>query len=401
MTSCGLGTWSIRKCWVECIVLPQNWWVAIDIASMSCSLTVAKVFWSIWNVSFLFWIKKNGGTVMEVFLGRVQAERCIARESQWDIVQQKALLGQDVFAGSSLCEWTMHSVKSGCDLCEDDFPKRKRRHEYQFFCCGCLWLFHAKFFCLPVDSSERRNAGPGWIMHQHDVECSHSSSMTAAFSWRNRSLETVREEVTGGVHVFPSSRRFVSLMPQCTCLESAFRRCELRHSVALKTELWRSIEVVLAGNHYVAELSTGFEKSLIYQLLPSAFGDQSGGMLVLLKKFKKKRTERGSSSSGKDRYMRVLVWTFKIWPALFIRRKEPVCAKQNSWFNKWRIDVAFSSHCTSRRNSGVVERNPSVSGTSLLEEIVPLNEPVRMRFFLLATRPKSSRHQINKGWAWF
>ena len=41
-------------------------------------------------------------------------------------------------------------------------------------------------------------------------------------------------------------------------------------------------------NHFVAELSrTCFEKSLIYQLLPFAFDDQSGGILVLLKKKKK------------------------------------------------------------------------------------------------------------------
>ena len=44
------------------------------------------------------------------------------------------------------------------------------------------------------------------------------------------------------------------------CLESALRRCELRHSVTLKAELRRSIEVVLAGNPFVAELSTGFKK---------------------------------------------------------------------------------------------------------------------------------------------
>ena len=81
--------------------------------------------------------------------------------------------------------------------------------------------------------------------------------------------------------------RFVSSMPQC--LESALRCCELRHSVTLKAERRRSIEVVLAGNHFVAELSlTCFEKSLIYQLLPFAFDDQSGGILVLLKTTKKK-----------------------------------------------------------------------------------------------------------------
>ena len=56
--------------------------------------------------------------------------------------------------------------------------------------------------------------------------------------------------------------------------------------MTLKAELTRSIEVVLAGNHFVAELSTGFEKSLIYryQLLAFAFDDQSGGILIMSKK---------------------------------------------------------------------------------------------------------------------
>ena len=66
-----------------------------------------------------------------------------------------------------------------------------------------------------------------------------------------------------------------------------------------------------------------------------------------------------------------------------------------------RIDVAFSSRCTSSRHSGVVARHPSGWGTSLLEGIFPLNEPIRARLFLLAPRPKSRRHHIIKGWAWF
>ena len=44
------------------------------------------------------------------------------------------------------------------------------------------------------------------------------------------------------------------------CLESALRRCELRHSVTLKAELRRSIEVVLAWKHFVADLSTWFRE---------------------------------------------------------------------------------------------------------------------------------------------
>ena len=63
--------------------------------------------------------------------------------------------------------------------------------------------------------------------------------------------------------------------------------------------------------------------------------------------------------------------------------------------------MAFSSRCTSSCHSGVVARHPSGWGTSLLEGIFPLNEPIRARLFLLAPRPKSRRHHINKGWAWF
>ena len=65
-----------------------------------------------------------------------------------------------------------------------------------------------------------------------------------------------------------------------------------------------------------------------------------------------------------------------------------------------RIDVAFSFRSTSRRHS-VVARHPLGRGSSLFEEIFPLNEPIRARLFLLAPRPKSRRHHINKGWAWF
>ena len=75
---------------------------------------------------------------------------------------------------------------------------------------------------------------------------------------------------------------------RCRCvLKSALRRCELCHSVTLKAELRirRSIKVKFSWTEiiFVAELSTVFEKSLIYQL-PFAFDDQSAGMLVLLKK---------------------------------------------------------------------------------------------------------------------
>ena len=65
-----------------------------------------------------------------------------------------------------------------------------------------------------------------------------------------------------------------------------------------------------------------------------------------------------------------------------------------------RIDLAFSFRGTSRRHS-VVARHPLGRGSSLLEGIFPLNEPIRARLFLLAPRPKSCRHHINKGWAWF
>ena len=68
------------------------------------------------------------------------------------------------------------------------------------------------------------------------------------------------------------------------CLESALRRCELRHSVTLKAELRRSIEVVLAGHHFVADLSTWFREVTDLSAASFCFDDQSGGILVLLKK---------------------------------------------------------------------------------------------------------------------
>ena len=105
--------------------------------------------------------------------------------------------------------------------------------------------------------------------------------------------------------------------------------------MTLKAELRRSIEVVMARHHIVADLSTWFREVTDLSAASFCFDDQSGGILVLLKKKnqalsltpflplynaafflekkkKKKRTEGGSSSSEEDRYMRVLVKTF--WP---------------------------------------------------------------------------------------
>ena len=53
---------------------------------------------------------------------------------------------------------------------------------------------------------------------------------------------------------------------------------------------------------------------------------------------------------------------------LFIRWKESTCAKQEPCFNKWRIDVAFSSGCTSRRTWRAIPRVgelPFLKGFSL------------------------------------
>ena len=59
------------------------------------------------------------------------------------------------------------------------------------------------------------------------------------------------------------------------CVEFALRRCGLRHSLTLKPEQLKSLEVVLAGSHVIAVLPTGFGKSLIYQFLPFAFDLQT------------------------------------------------------------------------------------------------------------------------------
>ena len=42
------------------------------------------------------------------------------------------------------------------------------------------------------------------------------------------------------------------------CVEFALRRCGLRHSLILKPEQLKSVEVVLAGSHVIAVLPTGF-----------------------------------------------------------------------------------------------------------------------------------------------
>ena len=122
-----------------------------------------------------------------------------------------------------------------------------------------------------------------------------------------------------------------------------------------------------------------------------------------LKKKKKKkkgqREQRGRqiyARSGKKTSGLHFVSSIQVWNCerrSFHLAKE-MCAKHESWFNKWRIDVAFSSVCTSRRHFGVVVRHPSGGGTSLLEGIFPLNWPIRARLFLLAPRPKSRRHHI-------
>ena len=100
-------------------------------------------------------------------------------------------------------------------------------------------------------------------------------------------------------------------------------------------------------------------------------------MLLFSWKKKKKKKDRGRifhqwgrqiyARSGKNLLACILSHPSKsetVKDVLFIRRKESTCAKQESWFNKWRIDVAFSSGCTSRRHFGVVARHPSGGGTS-------------------------------------
>ena len=213
-------------------------------------------------------------------------------------------------------------------------------------------------------------------------------------------------------------------------------------SPRLKPELQRSIEVVLAGHHFVADLSTWFREVTDISAASFCLDDQSGGMLVLLKKklnsgslahslssslqcyrimllfFLEKKKDRARifqqrgrqiyTRSGKNHLACILSHPSRsrsetVKDVLFIRRKESTCAKQESWFNKWRIDGAFSSGWTSCRHLGVVARHPSGGGTSLLEGIFPFNWPIRARLFYWppGPRPKSRRHHINNGWAWF
>ena len=161
--------------------------------------------------------------------------------------------------------------------------------------------------------------------------------------------------------------RFVSSMSWC--LESTLRRCELRHCVTLKAELRRSIEVVLAGHHFVADLSTWFREitNLSAASFCSGFDNQGGGILVVFKKNsgflshshssslqcyriwllsllkKNKEKDRGRifqqrgrqiyARSGKNLLVCILSHPSRcetVKDVLFILRKESTCAKQES-----------------------------------------------------------------------
>ena len=150
-------------------VLPRNLSIAIDIASSSCPRTVTTVL-----AGEL--VELESLLVLNIKLGKVEAERCQGGDSRSGIVQQKALTGQDVLPGwrpafdfADAC--TTHGVKSGCDSSENGFPKENEGHGH-----GRLFLFlvpNLSTVRLPpvltcVDPSGRRNAGPGSILHQHD-----------------------------------------------------------------------------------------------------------------------------------------------------------------------------------------------------------------------------------------
>ena len=104
--------------------------------------------------------------------------------------------------------YTTHSVKSVCDLFENGLPKRIWRPltqlSYSFLVPNpsAVWRLSTALAC--VDPSGRRNTGPGSILHQHD-ECSRSSHTTAAFSWRNRSLETVQAKMKKKKNPWPGN----------------------------------------------------------------------------------------------------------------------------------------------------------------------------------------------------
>ena len=89
----------------------------------------------------------------------------------------------------------------------------------------------------------------------------------------------LRKEAFGVVSLMSFVLDGSSLRCRSVLLESTLCCCKLRYSLTLKAVLLRSIEVVLDGNFVVAELSTGFEKSLIYQRLPFVSDDQISGIL--------------------------------------------------------------------------------------------------------------------------
>ena len=61
----------------------------------------------------------------------------------------------------------------------------------------------------------------------------------------------LRVEVVTRVDVL-RLERFVNPQKMSECVEFALRRCGLRHSLTLKPEQLKSVEVVLAGSHVIA-----------------------------------------------------------------------------------------------------------------------------------------------------
>ena len=208
----------------------------------------------------------------------------------------------------------------------------------------------------------------------------------------------LRVEVVTRVDVL-RLERFVNPQKMSECVEFALRRCGLRHSLTLKPEQLKSVEVVLAGSHVIAVPSPSHSEKrsfpkpgILFRVLfiwrnksIYAYPGQGHARQTTLRRVH----ARVITPCARWRLARVVVYHD-------LRVQSGIVTRDDR-----RIDVAFSSRCTSSRHSGVVARHPSGWGTSLLEGIFPLNEPIRARLFLLAPRPKSRRHHINKGWAWF
>ena len=137
-------------------------------------------------------------------LGKVQAKWCQGGDSYRMLSSRKLELAKTMNTFCQAGDWRlslrMHALRTAWSQdvtrLRMAFLKENDGHGHDcLFCFGIqiLLLYGGYLQRSPVDPSGGRNAGLESILHQHD-ECSRSSHTSMAFSWRNRSLETVQAQ---------------------------------------------------------------------------------------------------------------------------------------------------------------------------------------------------------------